>query len=587
MSFSILKAGSSNETQKQDLQFENESKIAQFYKDRGVFITGGTGYVGSYLVEKLLRSCSGIRKIYVFMRSKGRQDPMERLKNLTNSPIFDKVRASDPRLFNKIVLVNGDLTKDKLGLTDEDFAKVVDDVSVIFHVAATVRFDEPLNVAVDINLIGTRRIIELSRNLANLSSIVHVSTAYCNYEQDTVEEMVYPAKYTPETLISLTKLITEPDVLESLTPHLLDCKPNTYTLTKSAAEILIQDEASDLPIVICRPSVVLSSWKEPVSGWINSMGGPTVLIALMSQGLLSEMCASNECLIDIIPLDTVVNTLILLGWAIQENSLKSVRNSWTHGNSSRIPVINCTSSEVNPIKWIQLFQMAASRFSMYPSGTAIRKPSMTFKDDYNLHRLRIMILDKLPVKMLLSISNDDERPRYLKCFNNSDKIIGVLCPFTCRQWTFISKNFTSLNRIMSAHDKKLFGIDVKEINWDTYLVGFIGLIGCCGRGTLMGLRYPGLPIGPDRPMASIMLGGGPPGPTGIGLPEPPGPGPPGIGPPGMGPPSIGPPGPPGIGPPGPPGMEPPGPPGIGPPGPPDIGPPGPVGMGPPGPPRIC
>jgi fatty acyl-CoA reductase len=44
----------------------NESQIANFYKDRSVFITGATGFMGKVLVEKLLRSCDGVKNIYVF-----------------------------------------------------------------------------------------------------------------------------------------------------------------------------------------------------------------------------------------------------------------------------------------------------------------------------------------------------------------------------------------------------------------------------------------------------------------------------------------------------------------------------------------
>lgn len=61
--------------------------VPQFYMDKCVFITGATGFMGKVLVEKLLRSCPGVRNIFLLIRSKKGQDVQSRLKELLDAPV--------------------------------------------------------------------------------------------------------------------------------------------------------------------------------------------------------------------------------------------------------------------------------------------------------------------------------------------------------------------------------------------------------------------------------------------------------------------------------------------------------------------
>lgn len=64
-----------------------QSSVSDFYSGKTVFITGGTGFMGKVLLEKLLRSCPGVAKIYLLIRPKKGQDARERLQQLLNSPV--------------------------------------------------------------------------------------------------------------------------------------------------------------------------------------------------------------------------------------------------------------------------------------------------------------------------------------------------------------------------------------------------------------------------------------------------------------------------------------------------------------------
>lgn len=65
-----------------------QSAIAEFYKERSVFVTGGTGFMGKVLVEKLLRSCSEIERIYLLMRPSKGKSVVCRLRELTDNQVY-------------------------------------------------------------------------------------------------------------------------------------------------------------------------------------------------------------------------------------------------------------------------------------------------------------------------------------------------------------------------------------------------------------------------------------------------------------------------------------------------------------------
>jgi fatty acyl-CoA reductase len=105
--------------------------------------------------------------------------------------------------------------------------------------------------------------IQLSRGMKNLVAFVHVSTAFANCDQPSIEEMVYPPPVEPQKLINALEWMDD-KMVAMITPKLIGDKPNTYTYTKHLAENLLIKEGHDLPLVIIRPSIVTAAWKEPM-----------------------------------------------------------------------------------------------------------------------------------------------------------------------------------------------------------------------------------------------------------------------------------------------------------------------------------
>ena len=256
------------------------SPISEYYDGRSILITGGTGFMGKVLLEKLLRSCPGITQIYVLIRPKKGIKPQDRLNIMLESRLFANLKDASPEVFEKIIAVPGDITEPKLAISSQDEEILIKDVSVLFHVAATVKFDDDLADAIKMNVKGTLSIVELAHKLSSLSSFLHVSTAYSHcYTTSTIEEKCYPmpknewSSYSPDELIKHYEEEKQRGI--DITRDIIGVFPNTYTFTKAMAENVITDHASDLPVAIMRPSIVVASIKEPIPGWVDNLNGPT------------------------------------------------------------------------------------------------------------------------------------------------------------------------------------------------------------------------------------------------------------------------------------------------------------------------
>lgn len=64
-----------------------KSEVRAFYNGKNFFITGGTGFVGLCLIEKILRRIPDSGKIYLLMRPKKGKDISERLKEFPKHPV--------------------------------------------------------------------------------------------------------------------------------------------------------------------------------------------------------------------------------------------------------------------------------------------------------------------------------------------------------------------------------------------------------------------------------------------------------------------------------------------------------------------
>lgn len=142
------------------------------------------GFMGKMLIEKLLRSCPDIENIYMLVRPKKGRDIHTRLEEIFDDQVFGRLRETVPKFRHKIVAISGDVSVAGLGLKIIDRQTLMSNVHVVFHAAATVRFDEKLKLAVNINVHGTRELIELCSQLQQLQVISVVRKLFKKKKQN-------------------------------------------------------------------------------------------------------------------------------------------------------------------------------------------------------------------------------------------------------------------------------------------------------------------------------------------------------------------------------------------------------------------
>lgn len=82
--------------------------------------------------------------------------------------LFLKLKDDQPKFRHQIVAIAGDCSQPNLGMFSQDRDILIREVSIVFHVAATVRFDEKLKLAMAINVRSARDILYLCKEITNL-----------------------------------------------------------------------------------------------------------------------------------------------------------------------------------------------------------------------------------------------------------------------------------------------------------------------------------------------------------------------------------------------------------------------------------
>ena len=230
----------------------SSESVKDFYNGKTILLTGATGYIGRLTIAKLMRM-GNLKEILLLSRPKKGKSNGERLDKILSGFLFQEMEKFDADFRSKLRIVNGDMELVGLGISCDDRSYIMQNVEVIIHGAATVRFDEILTKAITINIRGTRDILDLAIQCSKLQSCVHISTAYSHCPRLEIEEKFYPPPIDFRLAIQL--LDSDESEIDPLTTKLISPWPNTYTFTKAISEDMIRQYQDKLAVAIIRPSI--------------------------------------------------------------------------------------------------------------------------------------------------------------------------------------------------------------------------------------------------------------------------------------------------------------------------------------------
>jgi HAD superfamily hydrolase (TIGR01490 family) len=179
---------------------------------RRIAVTGATGFLGTALVERLLRSVPECEVVVVVRPGQYQTPAVRTRREILRNDCFERLRGELGERFDDVVAgrlhtIAGDVGRDGLAL-DEAGKALLGSCDIVIHAAAAVTFDAPLDGAVEVNLLGPTRVAETLNQIAHehaakdnlgetLPHLVAVSTAYVNsgHKGDASEELITSSKF--------------------------------------------------------------------------------------------------------------------------------------------------------------------------------------------------------------------------------------------------------------------------------------------------------------------------------------------------------------------------------------------------------
>lgn len=259
--------------------------------DETVFLTGGTGLLGSYLLIKLLEHNVG--RVIVLSRGKTQKEAEKRIyQELEKHFSLDQKQ----RFFSLIKILRGDITRKDLGLSKNIYDSLSKKVTLIYHSAAACKFNIPLEVARETNVKGTENVLKFGfqcKKNGKFKKFNHVSTLGVSGNSER--------RFFENDL----------DIGQKFN--------NAYEQSKFEAEkLVLKCEGKGLPVTIYRPGAITGDSR---SGYTNNFEMIYRPLQIFHFELFNEIPADKNAIYSFAPVDYTAEAIIRI--SLDNNSYNS------------------------------------------------------------------------------------------------------------------------------------------------------------------------------------------------------------------------------------------------------------------------
>ncbi|XP_015087361.1 fatty acyl-CoA reductase 2-like [Solanum pennellii] len=480
----------------EDVLAKNEIGIVDFFEAKNLLVIGATGFLAKVLIEKILRTTPKINKIYLLIRAKDKEVAFDRLTSeIIESKLFKCLKeihgeSYESFIRSKLIPVVGNIHEPNLGMDSIISQQIAKEINLIIDSAANTTFDLRYDLALDAHVNGAYQLMMFAKKCNNLKLLIHYSTAYANGEREGLQyekpfimgESITKEKLTTHSPSAKFPLLNAANELDFVSKLKNSIKNNdefkkiikelgderaklygwhdTYSFTKAMGEMVIDSMRENIPIVIIRPSTITSSYEQPFPGWIQGLRVIDPAIIFYGKGDFPGVYANPYCLMDMVPVDMVVNTTLA---AIAK-----------HGNlqSPELNVYHVASSYVNPLLSSQLLNYSYEFFSSFPfvnsKGEQVKVQKMKYFDN-------MLDYSNYISKELFNQHHEVEDSKMQKLFKRKVEFLKnfskVYEPYAFYKGWFHNGNMQKLMEDMSEEERKSFDIDLSKINWRDYIIG--------------------------------------------------------------------------------------------------------------------
>jgi fatty acyl-CoA reductase len=323
--------------------------------------------------------------------------------------------------------------------------------------ANIMKFDEELRTSMTVNVGGTADILKLAREAKNLNALVHVSTAFSFSVHTEIDEKFYQPKINADKVLQIMENLDERS-LKKITPVLMQKWPNMYVFSKGMAENYIQIHGKGLPITIYRPSMVLTTYKEPVPGWVNNLYGPNGTAAGIYTGLLRIGRLRGDIPCHVLPADYCVNGILASGWDVAETGYEEP------------PIYTLSTSQENPLTYQQYINLGFRHGLQTPVIWAFWYNTFTLTNSAILYTFLKFFCHLAPgFFMDLALMAAGKKRTMLRMYTKIHKFQDVIHHFNVTPFQLNDANTRRLWSKMNMADREMFNFDMVALDWDDYV----------------------------------------------------------------------------------------------------------------------